>query len=262
MRYIDDPDHLEALPGKPLAEGETFAFRCHPGIRCFNQCCRNLNMFLYPYDVIRLKNRLSISSDDFLERYADVVMRPDNHFPEVLLRMADNAEATCPFLSEAGCSVYPDRPGACRDFPVEHGVRFDAASGRSSLVHFFRPPDFCMGRHEDQIWTTDTWALDQEAERYNRQTVRWIEVKRLFLQNPWGAEGPNGRRAKMAFMAAYNIDRFREFVFNSSFLKRFKVTSATLKRAKVDDAALLSLGLAWIQLFIWGMPSHILKPKR
>ncbi len=262
MRYIDDPEAMAGLPGTPLSETDTFAFRCHPGIGCFNRCCRNLNLFLYPYDVIRLKKRLAISSDEFLDRHTDVVMRQDNHFPEVLLRMADNAEATCPFLSDAGCEVYPDRPGTCRDFPVEHGVRFDAGTGRSSLVHFFRPPDFCMGRHEEQTWTVEAWAEDQEATAYNQRTRQWIEVKRLFVQNPWGVEGPDGRRAKMAFMAAYNIDSFRDFVFNSSFLKRFKVKPAALKRARVDDGALLTIGLDWIKLFIGSVPSDILKPKR
>jgi hypothetical protein len=87
-------------------------------------------------------------------------------------------------------------------------------------------------------------------------------VKRLFVQNPWGPEGPNGRRAKMAFMAAYNIDSFRDFVFNSSFLKRFKVKPAARKRARVDDGALLTIGLDWIKLFIGSVPSDILKPKR
>lgn len=262
MRYIDDPEHMEKLPGTPLAKGDRFAFRCHPDIGCFNQCCRNLNLFLYPYDVVRLKNRLGISSDAFLDRHVDVVMRPDNHFPEVLLRMADNAEATCPFLSGAGCEVYPDRPGTCRDFPVEHGVRFDADSGRSELIHFFRPPDFCLGKAEDRTWTLEDWAEDQEAESYNRQTLRWIEIKRLFIRDPWGPEGPNGQRARMAFMAAYNIDRFREFVFNSSFSKRFKVKPAALKRARIDDDALLAIGLAWIELFVWGKPSSILRQKR
>lgn len=260
MRYIKDPDDMAALPGRHLNKDDAFTFRCHPEIACFNQCCRNLNLFLYPYDVIRLKNRLEISSDEFLDQYTDMVLRPDDHFPEVLLRMADNAEADCPFLTNQGCAVYSDRPGTCRNFPMEHGIRFDAG-GNANLVYFFRPPDFCLGPNEDQILTPADWARDQEAEAYHRRTIIWGEVKQLFFQNPWGAEGPGGRRAKMAFMAAYNMDRFRDFVFNSSFRKRFKIKPNALKRAKIEDAALLSIGLAWIKLFIWGKPSDIIKPR-
>ena len=52
------PHDLDQLPGIRLRAGDTFRFRCHPGVGCFNRCCRNLNLFLYPYDVIRLRNRL------------------------------------------------------------------------------------------------------------------------------------------------------------------------------------------------------------
>jgi hypothetical protein len=91
MRYVD-PQTLERLPGTRLEENDTFHFRCHPGVGCFNRCCRNLNLFLYPYDVLRLKKRLGISSDLFLERHVDVVLRDSSHFPEVLLRMSADVE--------------------------------------------------------------------------------------------------------------------------------------------------------------------------
>jgi Fe-S-cluster containining protein len=72
-----------------------------------------------------------------------------NHFPDVLLRMADNESKTCPFLSDAGCTVYPDRPDTCRTFPVEHGMLFTGPARRHrEIVSFFRPPDFCQGQHE------------------------------------------------------------------------------------------------------------------
>jgi hypothetical protein len=53
-------------------------------------------------------------------------------------------------------------------------------------------------------------------------TARWASIKALFQKDPWGPEGLNGAKGKMAFMAAYNIDRFRGFVFQSSFLKRYR----------------------------------------
>ncbi len=261
MKYIENIEAIDQLPGRRIERGDTFRFRCHPDVGCFNQCCRNLNLFLYPYDLIRLKKRLEISSDRFLEEYVDVVLRDGNFFPEVLLRMADNDAATCPFLTDAGCRVYPDRPGTCRSYPVEHGVRFDAASKKTELVHFFRPPETCLGANEDQELTIDDWLADQEAKDYHRMTLRWAEVRSLFAADPWGAEGPNGPRAKMAFMAAYNIDAFREFVYKSSFTKRYRVKPEVLKRARLNDEALLKLGFEWIEFFIWGKKPASFKPK-
>jgi Fe-S-cluster containining protein len=260
MRYVD-PQTLERLPGTRLEENDTFDFRCHPGVACFNRCCRNLNLFLYPYDVLRLKKRLGISSDQFLERHVDVVLREGSYFPEVLLRMSADAEKTCPFLTPEGCAVYPDRPDACRTFPLEQGVLFDAARNQSQVVTFFRPPDFCLGQHEKKSWTPKTWELDQEAVVYHRMTARWAKLKGLFQQDPWGAEGPAGPRAKMAFMALYNLDRFREFVFGSSFLKRYAVKPALQKKIRKDDAELLKFSLAWVGFFVWGIPTDSLRSR-
>ena len=256
-----DLEGFERPPGIRIRPGESFHFRCYPGIGCFNRCCRNLNLFLYPYDVIRLRARLGITSDELLDRHVDVVLRPGSHFPDVLLRMSENEEKTCPFLGAEGCSVYPDRPDTCRTFPLEQGLLHHAETNEDEPVFFFRPPDFCMGQREGKKWTVPGWVEDQEARDYHRMTIRWAELQRLFQDDPWGAEGPTGTRAKMAFMAVYNIDRFREFVFGSSFLKRFTLKPELLGRIKKDDAQLLLLGFDWIKLFLWGIRSRQLKPK-
>ena len=255
--YMKDVDieNIDQLPGIRLKSGDDFNFRCYPGIGCFNKCCRNLNLFLYPYDVLRLKKQLQITSDRFLDQYVDVVLREGNFFPEVLLRMSDDSEKKCPYLTPEGCSVYPNRPDTCRTFPVEQGLVFNDRDGRSQLIQFFRPPDFCLGQHESQSWTTSTWSQDQDAVLYNKMTSRWAELKRLFQVDPWGAEGPEGSRAKMAFMAIYNLDSFRSFVFGSSFLKRYKVKSALSKKLQRDDLELLKFGFAWVKFFIWGIKS-------
>lgn len=254
MKSID-PKEINRLPGIPLTQADTFQFRCHKDLSCFNQCCRNLNLFLYPYDVLRLRKCLDLDSDQFLESHVDVVLREGNAFPDVLLRMADNEAKTCPFLSRSGCRVYLDRPDTCRTFPVEHGMLFKDRPGTSEIVSFFRPPDFCQGQHETQEWTLSGWAEDQEAATYNRMTARWAEVKALFQEDPWGPEGLNGAKGKMAFMAAYNIDRFREFIFQSSFLKRYRVKTAIIKKLRASDRELLLFGFEWIGYFVWGIPS-------
>jgi Fe-S-cluster containining protein len=230
-------------------------------VGCFNRCCRNLNLFLYPYDVVRLKHCLGLSSDDFLDRHVDVVLRKGAHFPEVLLQMADNRERTCPFLTDRGCRVYTDRPDTCRGFPVERGLVYDAAERKNRLVHYFRPPDFCLGQHEDTEWDLAGWEADQQAREYHRMTVRWAEIRQLLDEDPWGAEGPEGRRAKMTFMAAYNVDRFREFVFESSFLRRYRVKKKIQQQIRRSDTELLKFGFEWIRLFVFSIPSSHIRPR-
>ena len=261
MKYIELDDPYE-IPGTEINDNSCFSFDCNPGISCFNQCCHNLNLFLYPYDIIRLKHHLGISSDIFLEKYVDVVLRDSSFFPEVLLSMAELPDKPCPFLSPAGCSVYMDRPEACRMFPVEQGVVYHADSGKIRKIHYFRPPAFCRGPQSSRQWTPATWIQDQKAEDYNKMTQRWSEIKRLFQTDPWAGEGPDGKRGKMAFMAAYHMDAFREFVFKSSFLKRYRIAAPLLEKARHNDFELLKIGFAWIEWFVWGKTSPLLRPRK
>ncbi|MEW6670385.1 MAG: YkgJ family cysteine cluster protein [Thermodesulfobacteriota bacterium] len=260
MKYIDD-DELRKLPGRRLAATETFSFDCFQGIDCFNQCCRNLNLFLYPYDVIRLKHRLAISSDAFIDRYVAVVLRPAAFFPDVLLRMQDDNSSFCPFVTPAGCRIYADRPDTCRKFPMEVGVRHGSGPGKTERIYIFRPPDFCRGPQQPRTWTPVGWAGGPDDRTYDQLTLEWAELKALFQSDPWGREGSDGPKAKMAFMAVYNIDRFREFVFHSSFLKRYKVKTALIKAMEREDVALLRFGFDWVRFFVWGQKTARLRPR-
>lgn len=260
MKHID-VDELDKLPGRRVEKNETFTFDCYPGIACFNRCCYNLNLFLYPYDIIRLKNRLGISSDTFLDAYVEVVLRPGSFFPEILLKMKDNRDKACCFLVESGCGVYTERPDTCRKFPMEQGLLHDSDTRKTERVYFFRPPDFCIGPREKKTWTPERWNQNRDNALYDRMTIRWAELKRLFQNNPWGQEGPEGPRARMTFMAVYNVDRFSEFVFESSFLKRYKVKSDVLKKVRKDDAKLLKLAFEWVKFFLWGIKSKSFRPR-
>jgi Fe-S-cluster containining protein len=254
MKYIDEKNQND-IAGKQLAPGETFHFQCHAALACFNQCCRNLNLFLYPYDLLRLRRRLEISSDEFIERYVDLVLRKAHYFPEVLLRMSDNAEKTCPYLREEGCAVYADRPDTCRLYPVEQGALFGDDGHSVETIYLLRPADFCQGHLEPRELTVSQWIDDQKARRHGKMTLQWALIKRLFQQNPWAVEGPHGPKAKMAFMAAYNIDRFRDFVFQSSFLKRYRVKPELKRKLRANDTELLLFGFEWIKVFVWRRPS-------
>jgi len=219
-------------------------------------------MFLYPYDIIRLRHCLKIDSDQFINQHTDIVLRDGHHFPDVLLRMADDAARNCPFVTPAGCSVYAHRPDACRFFPIERAQFYDAQTDRKTDVYFFRPPDFCRGAGENRKMTPARWIKDQKAMAHARLTAQWADLMRLFQDNPFGAEGPYGAKAKMAFMAAYNIDQFRAFVLNSSFLRRFQINPALQAKIQTHDLALLELAMAYIKYVLWQMPSPMLGHRR
>jgi len=69
----------------PLDPNAPFRFSCSPEAVCFNECCRDLNQALTPYDVLRLKRKLGISSQHFLQQYTRRHAGPGSGLPVVTL---------------------------------------------------------------------------------------------------------------------------------------------------------------------------------
>jgi Fe-S-cluster containining protein len=120
MSSSDPPDlpfpESPVLP-QTFGEDRTIRFRCHRGVACWNACCSNIDISLTPYDILRLKRRLDISSTEFLERYTVPYEMEKDGIAGVKLKPVDGGTA-CRFMVPEGCSVYEDRPTACRYYPV------------------------------------------------------------------------------------------------------------------------------------------------
>lgn len=224
----------------------TFRFACHGGIACFTRCCRDADMYLYPYDILRLKRRLGMTSAAFLAQHTLTAFRDNPNFPGVMLKMSDLPGKPCPFLSDSGCAVYEDRPYSCRAYPLEpliYGTGGEDFSIRARIVRH----GHCLGHGEAREWTVRSWMEDQGMDGYNEINARWARVSSLFSQRPL-----ENRALRMVFMASYDIDTFRRFVFESSFLSRFEVSEARLQEVRGSDPALLALGVDWILRFLGG----------
>lgn len=238
----------------PLGKSK-FTFSCHPDISCFTHCCRKLDLFLYPYDILKLKKRLGITSDVFLERHAGVVKGLNPHFPSVMLQMAANEERTCPFLDANGCTVYEDRPSSCRMYPLERAVDRTSDGNRPEEFYFLTSHPYCKGHEEDKEWTVKEWVRDQNLLYYNAMDDLWTEMDTIFSKNPWQGEGHAGPMQRLAFMACYNIDGFREYVNTHDLLSRFRLDKARKRDIKTDDEALLKFGYDWLKLVLTGNPT-------
>ena len=231
-------------------ENDTFSFACHKELTCFTDCCGRLDLRLSPYDIVRLKGRLGISSGDFLENYTVADTDASWRVPIVKLSMGDDERKRCPFVEEEGCVVYEDRPGACRTYPLGRAASRSTGIAPTTDRYFLVREDHCVGFRESRRWTVDEWLRDQGIEEYNRMNDRWLEIVSAFGR--LCEEGPHGRRAEMFSMVCYDLDRFRAFVFGSKFLTLFDVPEKTVEALRDDDAQLLSLGFAWLMFSLTG----------
>jgi hypothetical protein len=164
-----------------------------------------------------------------------------------MLTMAENEEHTCPFLDQNGCTVYEDRPTACRTYPLERAVDRNPSKGRAKEYYFITHHPYCFGHQESKEWTVRTWLKDQKVQHYNTLNDLWAEIDTLFAGNPWQGEGAGGPRQQMAFMVCYNIDGFRRFAEENKLFDQFKLESSLRKILEDDDEALLKFGFEWLK---------------
>jgi Fe-S-cluster containining protein len=227
---------------------DRFTFECRPGLSCFTCCCRDVSIVLTPYDILRLKQSLRMDSSEFLEKYTMTGVAGEHHFPIVLLKM-EGEDKHCPLVGEGGCTVYHDRPWACRMYPLG-AAEPQNPNPEDHGFHFKLCEDLCKGHGQGREWTVREWITDQGIEEYD---MMGASFKELMLHPGWtkGEAIPAGKM-DMVYMACYDLDRFRRFVFETKFLNYFEVDEARVEAIRGDDEELLEFAMQWLRFSLFG----------
>jgi Fe-S-cluster containining protein len=233
-----------------LGYNSRFSFECHPGVPCFTECCRGANIILTPYDVIRLKNRLKLPSDEFLAIYTEPHLLEKTDLPVITLKHLDDERDSCPFVRDDGCILYEDRPSACRYYPLGVASLQHKEGADDEGFFFFVNEPHCKGFEQQCQWTVEAWRQDQGVAQRDNANAEWTDLvvhKRSFPPNIKLTD----RAKQMFFMVSYNIDKFRAFVFESTFLQRMPVDDPTREELKTDDVALFKFGVRWLKSILF-----------
>lgn len=233
----------------PIMPDEKFRFACSPGVVCYNACCRDLNQFLYPYDILRLKKRLRLSSGEFLERYTTRHIGPGSGLPIVTLKPDAADRLTCPFVSEKGCSVYSDRPASCRTYPLVRAISCCRETGKITERFMLLNEPHCLGHNEPKKQTVRQWIEDQKIETYNYINDKLMQI--IHLKNQV-LPGPLDLKSCQLFcLALYDLDNFRHQIFKNKLPADIAVHPQKLSSAKADDTVLLEVGIEWIKQVVF-----------
>ena len=222
-----------------IEQEESFTFSCHPGVKCFTDCCRQLELALTPYDVLRLKQETGLSSTVFLERYVIQEQEDGDVFPRFYLTMVDDGRASCVFVSNKGCTVYQGRPGACRAYPMGRAaVRQDDNSIEEFFVLLKEP--HCHGFQEQEEQTSITYSTGQGLTRYNR----FNDAVTAILQHDQIRKGHRVSKKQIAFfvLALYDLDSFREQLEGGVL----PGSDAYDRQLHKDEEQLLLFGVEWL----------------
>ncbi len=238
---------MDAVVTTKLSLDTKFRFRCHKGIQCFTKCCSNIDILLTPYDIIRLKSRLGISSEEFLAQYTYLKIDEKSSHPYAMLRMLDNKERKCLFVTPKGCIIYTDRPANCRYYPIGQGTL--KKEGKSGPVedefYFFIKEPHCLGYHEKKQWTIASWRKDQGVDQYDGINRDWKALQ--LRKNLPGQPELDEKKQIQFYMASYNSDQFRKFIFESNFLNIFDIDEETVEKIKTDEIELIKFGFKYIK---------------
>lgn len=230
---------------------DSLPFNCNSQNKCFNDCCRDLNQALTPYDVLRLKQHLKISSQAFLKTYTSFHYGPGSGLPVVEFKSNPATGHACPFVTPAGCSVYEDRPGSCRMYPLARAIARSRETGEINQYFALIEEPHCMGFGNQTDQTVKAWLKGQDVDKHNEQNDKLVEL--ISLKNRILPGKLDGALSDKFYMALYDLDAFREQIFKCDLLKEFTIPAALLEKIRTDDESLLTLGIQWVKVMLFGI---------
>lgn len=232
------------MPAERLQNNDSFLFSCSREHACFNLCCRDINLFLTPYDILRLKRRLGVPSYEFLRTYTFPLFPAEVGHPVILMKMLPDETKNCPFVSEEGCMVYDDRPWSCRSFPL--GPLSDSDGQEFELVR----RDFCLGVQSGKQHTVKKWRDTQNIAFYEEMNNEWKII--THHENFGSRDLLQGEARDMFFLGSYNIDEFRNVISQPGFLDSFDIERKVLRKILSDETALLRFAFRWLRNVLFG----------
>ncbi len=229
-----------------LGSGSEFTFKCHKGISCFNKCCGELDIFLTPYDIVRMKKALNLTSSQFLDNHTVTVTLEKTLLPFIKLAMKEDGR--CQFVSEEGCTIYSDRPLACRYYPLGFGA-MQSREVEGGEFYFLVKENHCKGFAEDRKWSVHEWREDQGISEYDDVNKDWVDIiiKKKLKQKIV----PDERSRNLFFLGSYDLDSFKLFVFESRFLDIFDLSDEDIQMIRDDETELLKFAQRWLKYVLY-----------
>ena len=256
-----DKNPSNILPEK-LTLDSPLQFECHPGVSCFTACCHNIKIILTPYDILILRRRLNIPAHEFITLYTEPTDLEKTDMPGVQIKLTGENNG-CPFVTPEGCTVYTDRPSACRYYPVgmadfHEGGKDDAAEEK---FFFLVKEPHCKGHEEPKRWTIRDWRADQGVDVRDEMNKEWLRL--VMRRKSFGLQATLSDAAKrMFFMASTDLDTFRKFVFESSFLDTYEVDADTVAKIREDDVELMLFSFRYLANTLFGAAGMAIKPEK
>ena len=233
-----------------LQANDTLKFRCHKGVSCWNACCSQADVILTPYDIIRLKQQTGLSTTDVLAKHTVPFELDASGMPGIKLRTRN--EGTCLFMTDEGCSVYQNRPTACRYYPSGLLSMRSIDKNVDERAFLLIKEEHCKGHDEDHDQSVEAFRKEQGVIEYDDYNREWYVIILKKRSSGPTIGKPSDISLQLFFMASYDMDRFRRFVTSDSFKKTYNLSPEFYDAVGKDDVALMQFGFKLLRQVLYG----------
>lgn len=247
----DLPFHGSPVVPEMCEGNKTIRFCCRKGIACWNACCSNIDISLTPYDILRLKQRLNLSSGEFLQQYTVPYEMEPGGIAGVKLRPVENGTA-CRFMTAEGCDMYEDRPTACRYYPVALLSMRRQDEYTDIRSYALVKEDHCLGHNEPRELTIDEYRSEQGVEEYDELARGWRQLILKKKSSGPSVGKPSKSSLQLFFMVCYDVDRFRGFVVSEGFNELYDLDMEETIEILGDDTRLMLFGFRFLRQVLLG----------
>ncbi len=247
----DLPFHESPVVPEMCEGSKTIQFLCRKGITCWNACCSNIDISLTPYDILRLKQLLNLSSGEFLQQYTVPYELEQGGIAGVKLRPVENGTA-CRFMTTEGCGVYENRPTSCRYYPVALLSMRRQDEYTDVRSYALVKEDHCMGHNEPRELTIDEYRREQGVEEYDELARGWRQLILKKKSSGPSVGKPSKSSLQLFFMVCYDVDRFRSFVVSEGFNELYDLDTEETIEILGDDTKLMLFGFRFLKQVLFG----------
>ncbi len=154
-----------------------------------------------------------------------------------------------------GCSVYEDRPGSCRLYPLARAIARSRETGKIQEYFALIEEPHCQGFGQKTDLTVAQWVKGQNVALHNFYNDKLMELISLKNQILPGKLSP--KESDLFYLALYDLDEFRSKILEQDLFSDLSFPcfslSSCIDAIKTSDEALLDIGIQWVKYMLFGM---------
>jgi hypothetical protein len=155
-------------------------------------------------------------------------------------------------MTPEGCSVYEDRPTACRYYPVALLSMRKQDEYTDTQSYALVKEDHCKGHAVERRLTIADYRKEQGVEEYDDLARGWRQLILKKKSTGPAIGAPSMKSRQLYFMACYDIDTFRDYVESEVFQELFSLTKEEWGKILSTDTELMLFAFRYLKQVLFG----------